>query len=62
MNIYMINDFLIIDCIGVDDKLGLRINKDFFIRRFENKKNNENLVHDTYNLLNFYQVNLDKNF
>ena len=58
----MINDFLIIDCIGIDDKLGLRINKDFFIRRFENKKNNENLVHDTYNLLNFHQVKLDKNF
>ena len=58
----MINDFLIIDCIGVDDKLGLRINKDFFIHKFENKKNNESLVHDIYNLLNFHQVNLNKNF
>ena len=59
---YMINDFLIIDCIGIDDKLGLRINKDFFIQKFENKKNNENLVYDIYNLLNFHQVNLNKNF
>ena len=59
---YMINDFLIIDCIGIDDKLGLRINKDFFIQKFENKKNNENLVYDIYNLLNFHQVKLNKNF
>ena len=58
----MINDFLIIDCIGEDDKLGLRINKDFFIHRFVNKKNNKNLVQDTYNLLNFHRVNLNKNF
>ena len=57
----MINDFLIIDCIGEDDKLGLRINKDFFIHRFVNKKNNKNLVQDTYNLLNFHRVNLNKN-
>ena len=58
----MINDFLIIDCIGEDDKLGLRINKDFFIHRFENKKNNKNFVQDTYNLLNFHRVNLNKKF
>ena len=58
----MINDFLIIDCIGEDDKLGLRINKDFFIHRFVNKKNNKNLVQDTYNLLNFHRVNLNKKF
>ena len=31
----MIKDFLIIKCIGNDDKLGLRINKDFF---FTNSK------------------------
>ena len=34
----MINNFLIINCIGKDDKLGLRINKDFFIHNFNNKK------------------------
>ena len=36
----MIKDFLIISCIGKDDKLGLRINKDFFVYNFQNKKNN----------------------
>ena len=33
----MINNFLIINFIGKDDKLGLRINKDFFIHNFKNK-------------------------
>ena len=37
----MIKNFLIINCIGKDDKLGLRINKDFFIENFKNKKNND---------------------
>ena len=30
MKIMMIKNFLIINCIGKDDKLGLRINKDFY--------------------------------
>ena len=34
----MINDFLIIHCIGIDDKLGLRINKDFFVEKLKNEK------------------------
>ena len=58
----MIKNFLIIHCIGTDDKLGLRINKDFFIHNFKNKKNNESLVQDIYNFLNFHHVNLDKKF
>ena len=40
----MINNFLIINCIGKDDKLGLRINKEFFVYNFDNKKKNERLV------------------
>ena len=38
MKIDMINNFLIINCIGKDDRLGLRINKDFFIKNFDNQK------------------------
>ena len=34
----MIENFLIIKYIGEDDKLGLRINKDFYIHRFDKKK------------------------
>ena len=59
----MINDFLIISCIGNNDKLGLRINKDFFIHRFINKKTkNEELLSDLLSFLKSQNVNLDKNF
>ena len=59
----MIKNFLIINCIGKDDKLGLRINKDFFIHNI-NKKNNYNqmLVSEIMNFLNSHGVKLDKNF
>ncbi len=55
----MINNFLIINCIGKDDKLGLRINKDFYIHRFDKK---EKLVFEIANFLNSHKVILDKNF
>ena len=59
----MINDFLIISCIGNDDKLGLRINKEFFIRNFENKNNyNEHLVLEITKFLRSQNVKLDENF
>ena len=47
----MIKDFLIINCIGKDDKLGLRINKDFFTKKIENKTNNETLVYEILKFL-----------
>ena len=59
----MIDNFLIINCIGKDDKLGLRINKDFFIHEINKKKNyNEMLVSEIMNFLSSYEVKLDKNF
>ena len=59
----MINNFLIINCIGKDDKLGLRINKEFFIQDFEKQKNNnEQLVLKIMKFLEFHDVKLDKNF
>ena len=59
----MIDNFLIIICIGNDDKLGLRINKDFFIQYSKNvKMNNEKLVSEIYNFLKTYDVTLDENF
>jgi len=47
----MINDFLIINCIGKDDKLALRINKDFFIKSLKNKNNYDQLVVEIFNFL-----------
>ena len=62
-------NFLIINCIGKNDKLGLRINKEFFVHTFKEKENvNEKLVQETlgsirdiilersqHRFLNFYQ-------
>ena len=59
----MINNFLIINCIGKDDKLGLRINKDFFIHHFKNSQNkNDQLVSEIFYLLDINKVSLDENF
>ena len=59
----MIKNFLIINCIGKNDKLGLRINKDFFIHNFKNKKfNNEQLVLEVSNFLDDHKVQLDGKF
>ena len=59
----IINNFLIISCIGKDDKLGLRINKDFFIKKFENNKaSNEKLVHEIANFLKSHNLQIDEKF
>ena len=59
----MINNFLIINCIGKDDKLGLRINKDFFVHIFDNKnKMNNNLVSEISDFLNKHKVKLNESF
>ena len=59
----MINDFLIINCIGEDDKLGLRINKDFFIQSIKEEKNgNHQLVSSILDFLKKHNVQLDTNF
>ena len=57
------NNFLIISCTGKNDKLGLNINKEFFIRNLFEKKNlSENLVEEISNFTKECNVNLDKNF
>ena len=59
----MINNFLIINCIGKDDKLGLRINKDFFVHIFDNKKKrSENLVSEILIFLNKYKAQVNESF
>ena len=58
----MIKNFLIINFIGEDDKLGLRINKDFFTHKFVHKKNNDQLVFELLKFLNSYNATLDENF
>ena len=59
----MIDNFLIINCIGKDDKLGLRINKDFFTHKLNNaKNNNDKLVFEIINFLKSHNAKIDDNF
>ena len=59
----MVKDFLIISCTGKNDKIGLKINNNFFIHDFQNKiQNNEILVSTILNLTNKHKANIDKNF
>ena len=59
----MIKNFLIINCIGKDDKLGLRINKEFFIHDFEKQINhNEQLVLTIKKFVELHNVKLSENF
>ena len=59
----MIKDFLILNCIGKDDKMGLRINNNFFIYHFDQKiKNIDQLVINILNLLKKHKVNINSSF
>ena len=59
----MINNFLIIKCIGNNDKLGLRINKEFFIHNLSTKEiKKEQLVVEIYNFLTNHNAKLDEKF
>ena len=41
----MIKDFLILNFIGKENKIGLRINGNFYIHDFDKKTDNDQLVH-----------------
>ena len=56
----MIKDFIILNCIGKDDKIGLRINGSFYIHELNSKiDKNDQLVINILNLVKKYKVNLD---
>jgi tRNA A37 threonylcarbamoyladenosine modification protein TsaB len=59
----MIKDFLILNCIGKKDKIGLKVNDKFYIHDFFQKvKNNDQLVLSILNLVKKHKVNINKNF
>ena len=59
----MIKNFLIINCIGKNDKIGLKVNDNFFIHDFNYKtKNNDQLVISILNLVKKYKVNFNTSF
>ena len=59
----MIKDFLLISCTGNNDKIGLKINNNFFVHNFKNKTHkNELLVSTILNLTTKHKANIDKYF
>ena len=59
----MIKDFIILNCIGKNDKIGVCINGNFYIHKLDYKVNkNDQLVSNILNLVKKYKVNLDNKF
>ena len=59
----MIKDFLIINCIGKNDKIGLKVNENFFIHDLNSKtQKNDQLVIDILNLVKKHQINITSSF
>ena len=59
----MIKDFIILNCIGKDDKIGLRINENFYIHELDYKINkNDQLVSSILNLVKKHKVNINNKF
>ncbi len=59
----MIKDFLILNCIGKNNKIGVCVKKKFYIHELDNKINkNDQLVSNILNLVKKYKVNLNNKF
>ena len=59
----MIKNFLILNCIGVKDKIGLKFGNKFYIHYLNHKVNkNDQLVSSILNLIKKYKVNISENF
>ena len=59
----VIKNFLILNCIGKDDKVGLRVNNNFYIHDFDKKiYNNDQLAINILNLIKKYKANINNNF
>ena len=59
----MIKNFLILNCIGKNDKIGLKFNNNFYIHDFNKKiNNNDQLVLSILNLTKKHKVNFNEKF
>ena len=59
----MIKNFLILNCIGKNDKIGIKINDRFYIHDFDQKvNNNDQIVLSILNLVKKHKVNINNNF
>ena len=59
----MIKNFLILNCIGKDNKIGLRVGNKFFIHDLDHQvNNNDQLVSSILDLIQKHKVNFNNNF
>ena len=59
----MIKNFLILNCIGKNDKVGIKIDDKFYIHDFDQKvNNNDQIVLSILNLVKKHKVNINNNF
>ena len=59
----MIKNFLILNCIGNNDKIGLKVNNEFFFYAPDKKKNtNDQLVMNILKMIKKHKVNINRNF
>ena len=59
----MIENFLILNFIGKDNQIGLRVDKNFYIHDFDQKiNNNDYLVLNILNLIKKHKVNINDKF
>ena len=59
----MVKDFLIINFTGKNDSIGLRVNSNFFIKKFQtNIKNNELIVNNIIDFIKKKNAKIDNNF
>jgi tRNA A37 threonylcarbamoyladenosine modification protein TsaB len=59
----MIKDFLILNCIGKNDKIGIKFDNRFYIHDFKQKVNkNDQLVSNIINLIKKYKIIINNDF
>ena len=59
----MIKDFLILNCIGQNDKIGIKVDNKFYIHDFDQKVNkNDQLVSTIINFLKKHKININNDF
>ena len=58
----MIKDFLVLNFIGIENQICLKINRNFYIHDFDEKIDNDQLVVSVLNMIKKYKVNIKGDF
>ena len=58
----MIKNFLILNFIGKENQIGLKIKSNFYIHDFDKKTDNDQLVISVLNMFKKYKVNINDDF